>query len=175
MGLGKTLSTIATLRCIKEVGKMHGLVLVVAPLTTIGHWMREFEAWSDLVSTEALHSGIRDLSCRAGRSRSAWQGMSVGACVAESSVGTSLYIQWYRQTARAFSKLGKPEPLPDLLSLRGKREVGCMMYNERCAQAAATYAAYFIHGAHHICSLSFICALCCNFISTCQTLKFDLA
>jgi len=43
MGLGKTCQTVAFCKAVAQ-----GPVLVVAPLATIPHWQREFEAWTDM-------------------------------------------------------------------------------------------------------------------------------
>ena len=47
MGLGKTVQSIALLIEVVEAG-IRGPFLVIAPLSTITNWQREFEAWSDL-------------------------------------------------------------------------------------------------------------------------------
>lgn len=52
MGLGKTAQSISTLECIRQRGGVQGPFLLVAPLTTLGHWQREIETWTDMVSTE---------------------------------------------------------------------------------------------------------------------------
>ncbi|KII61718.1 Chromodomain-helicase-DNA-binding protein 8 [Thelohanellus kitauei] len=46
MGLGKTIQSIAFLVEIKRVG-IRGPFLIIAPLSTIGNWYREFQSWSD--------------------------------------------------------------------------------------------------------------------------------
>lgn len=48
MGLGKTVQSIAFLNYLYTVENMRGPFIVVAPLSTIGHWQREFEEWTDL-------------------------------------------------------------------------------------------------------------------------------
>eukprot|EP00667_Euglena_gracilis_P000178 EG_transcript_178 len=48
MGLGKTVQVIAFLQFIVQRNKNRGPFLIVAPLSTLGHWQREIEGWSDL-------------------------------------------------------------------------------------------------------------------------------
>jgi SNF2 family DNA or RNA helicase len=50
MGLGKTLQTAAYVRHLYTFGKMRGPTLVVAPLSTLQHWRREFHNWTGLNS-----------------------------------------------------------------------------------------------------------------------------
>lgn len=47
MGLGKTIQSITFLNEIDKFG-IPGPFLVIAPLSTIGNWQREFETWTDL-------------------------------------------------------------------------------------------------------------------------------
>lgn len=47
MGLGKTIQSISLLCAIKQCG-IRGPFLVIAPLSTIANWQREFESWSDI-------------------------------------------------------------------------------------------------------------------------------
>ena len=47
MGLGKTIQSLAYLDGIFQYG-IHGPFLVIAPLSTIPNWQREFELWSDM-------------------------------------------------------------------------------------------------------------------------------
>lgn len=54
MGLGKTAQSIAVMSWLHQYAGAAAPCLVVAPLTTLGHWKREIETWSDLVS--ATHS-----------------------------------------------------------------------------------------------------------------------
>lgn len=49
MGLGKTAQSIAVLEALRSVGGILGPFLIVAPLTTLGHWQREIETWTDMV------------------------------------------------------------------------------------------------------------------------------
>lgn len=48
MGLGKTAQSIAVLCFQRQVALVSGSFLIVAPLTTLGHWQREVQTWSDL-------------------------------------------------------------------------------------------------------------------------------
>lgn len=48
MGLGKTAQSIAVLAYQRQFGDSRGPFLVLAPLTTLGHWQREIEAWTDM-------------------------------------------------------------------------------------------------------------------------------
>ena len=47
MGLGKTIQSLAFLDGIFQYG-IRGPFLVIAPLSTIPNWQREFELWSDM-------------------------------------------------------------------------------------------------------------------------------
>lgn len=47
MGLGKTVQSIAFLHAVFDYG-IRGPFLVIAPLSTIGNWIREFDTWTDL-------------------------------------------------------------------------------------------------------------------------------
>jgi SWI/SNF-related matrix-associated actin-dependent regulator of chromatin subfamily A member 2/4 len=51
MGLGKTIQTIALLAYLKEVKKVEGPFLVVAPLSTISNWANEFSKWCPALKT----------------------------------------------------------------------------------------------------------------------------
>lgn len=48
MGLGKTAQSIAVLSYQLQIGKTKGPFLVIAPLTTLGHWQKEIEVWSKM-------------------------------------------------------------------------------------------------------------------------------
>jgi len=48
MGLGKTVQTVTFVNFVFERYEVRGPFLIVAPLSTLGHWSREFRAWSDL-------------------------------------------------------------------------------------------------------------------------------
>jgi len=47
MGLGKTVQSITFLQELASYG-IPGPFLVVAPLSTIANWQREFETWTDV-------------------------------------------------------------------------------------------------------------------------------
>lgn len=47
MGLGKTIQSITFLHAVFDYG-IKGPFLVIAPLSTIGNWSREFEVWTDM-------------------------------------------------------------------------------------------------------------------------------
>jgi len=47
MGLGKTIQSITFLHQVSEYG-IRGPFLIIVPLSTVGNWQREFEAWTDL-------------------------------------------------------------------------------------------------------------------------------
>lgn len=48
MGLGKTVQIVSVLNDISKSHKINGPFLILAPLSTLGHWKYEFEQWSDL-------------------------------------------------------------------------------------------------------------------------------
>ncbi|KAL7543718.1 hypothetical protein ACHAXR_013003, partial [Thalassiosira sp. AJA248-18] len=48
MGLGKTVQIVSYIEHLFRVEKVHGPFLVVVPLSTVEHWRREFEGWTDL-------------------------------------------------------------------------------------------------------------------------------
>lgn len=48
MGLGKTVQTVSFLDLIYNRFHVRGPFIVIAPLSTIPHWQREFEAWTNL-------------------------------------------------------------------------------------------------------------------------------
>jgi len=54
MGLGKTVQTILFLRQLFSGEKIRGPYLVIAPLSTIGHWNREAQEWTEM-STIVFH------------------------------------------------------------------------------------------------------------------------
>lgn len=53
-GLGKTAQSIAVLEYQRQLEGVRGPFLVVAPLTTLGHWQREIETWTPMVRLWAL-------------------------------------------------------------------------------------------------------------------------
>ena len=48
MGLGKTAQSIASIEFQRQFGKVVHPFLIIAPLTTLGHWKREIETWTDM-------------------------------------------------------------------------------------------------------------------------------
>ncbi|PRP87395.1 chromodomain helicase hrp1 [Planoprotostelium fungivorum] len=54
MGLGKTVQSISLLHYLHTIQKIRGPFLIVAPLSTIGHWHRELERWTYM---NVLHYG----------------------------------------------------------------------------------------------------------------------
>lgn len=48
MGLGKTLQTVAFLQYLYVRERIRGPFLIIAPLSTVEHWKREFESWTDM-------------------------------------------------------------------------------------------------------------------------------
>lgn len=58
MGLGKTVQTVAMLEYLRSHQRNRGPFLVVAPLSTIPHWLREFEGWSDM-NAVVFHGSAR--------------------------------------------------------------------------------------------------------------------
>ncbi|KAI5062349.1 hypothetical protein GOP47_0022888 [Adiantum capillus-veneris] len=48
MGLGKTIQSVAMLQNLRVKWKMKGPFLVVAPVSTLGHWQREIESLTDM-------------------------------------------------------------------------------------------------------------------------------
>lgn len=59
MGLGKTAQSIAVMSWLHQYAGAAAPCLVVAPLTTLGHWKREIETWTDLVSNRHSRAGAR--------------------------------------------------------------------------------------------------------------------
>ena len=48
MGLGKTIQSVSTLNHIWRNESIRGPFLVLAPLSTLAHWQREFETWTEM-------------------------------------------------------------------------------------------------------------------------------
>eukprot|EP00477_Mikrocytos_mackini_P001052 GAHX01001129.1.p1 GENE.GAHX01001129.1~~GAHX01001129.1.p1 ORF type:complete len:1479 (-),score=304.22 GAHX01001129.1:45-4436(-) len=48
MGLGKTIQSVSFIDHIKTIHNMRGPFLIVVPLSTIEHWKREIESWTDM-------------------------------------------------------------------------------------------------------------------------------
>ena len=64
MGLGKTAQSISTLEFQRQLCDIPGPFLIVAPLTTLGHWQREVETWTSMVGTatgSCLTAGLATL------------------------------------------------------------------------------------------------------------------
>lgn len=59
MGLGKTLQTAASVDIILSQMRPASCCLVVAPLSTIPHWLREFQSWTDL-NAIIYHGSAKD-------------------------------------------------------------------------------------------------------------------
>lgn len=59
MGLGKTLQTVATLNILATRLETSGVFLIIAPLSTLSHWEREFRRWTDL-NTIVYHGSAED-------------------------------------------------------------------------------------------------------------------
>ncbi len=56
MGLGKTAQSISTLEFQRQLCDIPGPFLIVAPLTTLGHWQRELETWTSMVCCYHLYA-----------------------------------------------------------------------------------------------------------------------
>lgn len=54
MGLGKTIEVIGLLASLYEEG-VFGCVLIIAPLSTLGNWMSEFQRWLPMVQVVKYH------------------------------------------------------------------------------------------------------------------------
>jgi SNF2 family DNA or RNA helicase len=63
--LGKTAQSIATLAFQRQFLGITGPHIVIAPLTTLGHWQREIETWTGMVRTLCLQrsSSYTFMSC----------------------------------------------------------------------------------------------------------------
>lgn len=59
MGLGKTLQTVSSLNYISTKLKGESAFLIVAPLSTLTHWYREFKSWTNL-NTIIYHGSAED-------------------------------------------------------------------------------------------------------------------
>jgi len=57
MGLGKTVQVVATLEHLRTKESLRGPYLIIAPLSTIGHWNREIETWTDMNLCKYYDSG----------------------------------------------------------------------------------------------------------------------
>lgn len=58
MGLGKTCQSVSIIEYLYRVENIRGPFLIVAPLSTVNHWKREFEGWTDL--NTILYHGPQD-------------------------------------------------------------------------------------------------------------------
>ncbi|XP_058868476.1 chromodomain-helicase-DNA-binding protein 8 isoform X1 [Acipenser ruthenus] len=56
MGLGKTIQSISLLQEVYSAG-LHGPFLIIAPLSTIANWEREFQTWTDM-NTIVYHGSL---------------------------------------------------------------------------------------------------------------------
>ena len=72
MGLGKTAQSISVMAWLQQHAGCPGPFLVVAPLTTLGHWQREIETWTDMVS--------------------AWCGLATKFCLCQEEIGQQFMI-----------------------------------------------------------------------------------
>jgi len=59
MGLGKTVQTVSLVRMAKVLYKSKHPALIVAPLSTLEHWQREFSSWTNL-DVCLYHGGVDD-------------------------------------------------------------------------------------------------------------------
>ncbi|RYG51438.1 hypothetical protein EON66_10760, partial [archaeon] len=63
MGLGKTIQSVATLEHLRTRQMVRGPFLVLAPLSTLGHWKREFDEWTDM-NAVYYHDPVGGLEAR---------------------------------------------------------------------------------------------------------------
>ena len=47
-GLGKTAQSVALLECLRIKLRLAGPFLVIAPVSTLEHWRREFQTWTNM-------------------------------------------------------------------------------------------------------------------------------
>ena len=59
MGLGKTVQSVTFLESLRSMWGRRGPFLIVAPLSTIPHWQREFQGWTDM-NTLVYHGTAED-------------------------------------------------------------------------------------------------------------------
>lgn len=83
MGLGKTAQSIAVVAWLKQYAATTHPCMVVAPLTTLGHWKREIQTWTDLVRRLLLLLR-RALPVVAWRCWCCWWGRACGVQILES-------------------------------------------------------------------------------------------
>ncbi|EER10272.1 chromodomain helicase dna binding protein, putative, partial [Perkinsus marinus ATCC 50983] len=60
MGLGKTVQSSVLLSAIMKYSGGSGPCLVVAPLSTLGHWKRELQKWAPSLVTVLFHGNAED-------------------------------------------------------------------------------------------------------------------
>merc|ERR1719471_2295137 len=63
MGLVKTVQSVSFLEHLVRVNKVRGPFLIVAPLSTLGHWKREVEGWTDL-NVVVYHDSVQGSKSR---------------------------------------------------------------------------------------------------------------
>lgn len=56
MGLGKTIQAMAFLAYLKDKKKLKGKYIVIAPLSTVGNWKREFDKWLPSMNCHVLYN-----------------------------------------------------------------------------------------------------------------------
>ena len=54
MGLGKTIQLIAFIAWLREIGT-YGPILIAAPVSTLGNWMKEFQHWAPTIPVVKFH------------------------------------------------------------------------------------------------------------------------
>jgi len=59
MGLGKTVQAVSILEHIRRTTSSRGPFLVIAPLSTLPQWKREFETWTDM-NVVVFHGSAAD-------------------------------------------------------------------------------------------------------------------
>ena len=59
MGLGKTIQVASFINLLASESQIRGPYLIIAPLSTITHWLREFSGWTDL-NAIIYHGSARD-------------------------------------------------------------------------------------------------------------------
>jgi SNF2 family DNA or RNA helicase len=59
MGLGKTVQSISALNYVFETFNMRGPFLIVAPMSTMEHWKREIENWTEMNAVVFHGSQVR--------------------------------------------------------------------------------------------------------------------
>ena len=59
MGLGKTIQVASFINLLASESQIRGPYLIIAPLSTITHWLRECSGWTDL-NAIIYHGSARD-------------------------------------------------------------------------------------------------------------------